>query len=367
MEILSSRRLREADARVPVVEHRVVRPDEDIAQDPEWSHRRRDVQTHKPADALLGGWSVGGGVSRRDAQDVLLGSQRKTFPAEHEGDIRQTPRAFRVHRRAIDRALAALARDKIAQALDLLEDRGARRVGRQKALRVGNAELARRARDAAHFFLRRSVRRETLVDELMALHEQTPGGLRGLRAVRDAPQRKQRLTRRFFRLGRRGTVVAEPDAGAHLLGGEVLEVVEELVAVRVDGRAALLAQHRARADLRVDRLDHLGGAREQRRPGVHDGGAPLGAATPGGSAADQHVVHRDLPVPLARDVEPRVRADVVRRVDAAEHELAARSAFAALVAVEPERKHVLTHRALLEGVVEWRRDAVDGDLRPAHA
>jgi hypothetical protein len=62
-----------------------------------------------------------------------------------------------------------------------------------------------------------------------------------------------------------------------------------------------------------------------------------------------------------------VRADVVRRVDAAEHELAARSAFAALVAVEPERKHVLTHRALLEGVVEWRRDAVDGDLRPAHA
>ena len=70
----------------------------------------------------------------------------------------------------------------------------------------------------------------------------------------------------------------------------------------------------------------------------------------------------------ARSVGPRSQVwSEPSMVAAAEHEFATRSAFAALVAVEPERKHVLAHRALLEGVVEGRRDAVDGDLRPAHA
>ena len=42
---LLSPRLRDPDARVPVIEHRVIRPDEDVAEYPQRPRRRRHVQT----------------------------------------------------------------------------------------------------------------------------------------------------------------------------------------------------------------------------------------------------------------------------------------------------------------------------------
>lgn len=46
-----SDRLREPDAAIAVVELRVVAADENVAQDPQRSHRRRDVQSHESGQA----------------------------------------------------------------------------------------------------------------------------------------------------------------------------------------------------------------------------------------------------------------------------------------------------------------------------
>ena len=45
-----SNRIREPDPIIPVVEHRVVGPQEDVPQDPQGAHW--DVQAHEAADAL---------------------------------------------------------------------------------------------------------------------------------------------------------------------------------------------------------------------------------------------------------------------------------------------------------------------------
>lgn len=86
-------------------------------------------------------------------------------------------------------------------------------------------------------------------------------------------------------------------------------------------------------------------ASEQGSPGVDDGSAPLGAET-GGVAVDEKVPHVELPVSLAGDGDVGVVPAEVRRVDAAEDELAA-GRRRVRAPVQPEGEDVLRQQLLL--------------------
>mmetsp|Transcript_38822 Transcript_38822/g.123396 ORF Transcript_38822/g.123396 Transcript_38822/m.123396 type:complete len:251 (+) Transcript_38822:505-1257(+) len=122
-----------------------------------------------------------------------------------------------------------------------------------------------------------------------------------------------------------------------------------------------------RADGPVD-LGHLSaGPREEARARVGNGRAAPSAELDGGGGArgERHRVHVELPVPGLGDGCPRVLADEVCGVHAADDHLAPGGGPG--LAVQPEGEDWRVHQPLLEEVVKGRDDPVHRDGLEAEA